>query len=162
MVGWESLLLENKGEGRFANAVDQGGAFFRTRIRARGSVVLDFDNDGGMDVLATALADRVFLLRNRSAPGSHWLQLDLEGTRSNRDGFGARIMLTAGGKTRKTQAQCPAAFLGTSDRRVHFGLGKATVADLIEIRWPSGQVQVLRAVPADQILRIKEPGERNS
>lgn len=162
MTGWESLLLENRGDGRFANAAAQGGVFFKTRIRARGSVVLDFDNDGRLDVLVTALADRTFLLRNRGVPGSHWLTLDLEGTRSNRDGFGARIRLVASGKSIRTQARCRAAFMGTSDRRVHFGLGPATTVEKIEIRWPSGQVQTLNNVPANQILRIKEPGERNS
>jgi len=156
MVGWESLLLENKGDGTFADAADQGGAYFRTKLRARGSFVLDFDNDGRMDVLVTAMGDRVFLLHNRDPSGNHWLTLDLQGTKSNRDGFGARITVTAGGKRQYTEARCQAAFLGTSDRRVHFGLGPYPTVDQIEIKWPSGTVQVLTNVPADQILKLKE------
>ena len=156
MVGWESLLLENKGDGTFADAADKGGVFFRTKIRARGSFLLDFDNDGRLDVLVTAMGDRVFLLHNRDQSGHHWLTLDLQGTKSNRDGFGAGITVTAGGKRQYAEARCPAAFLGTSDRRVHFGLGSSKTVDKVEIRWPSGTVQTLNSVPADQILKVKE------
>jgi hypothetical protein len=140
LVGWESLLLENQGDGTVKDAADQGGAFFRTKIRARGSVVLDFDNDGRMDVLITAMGDRAFLLRNRGQSGNHWLTLDLQGVRSNRDGFGARITVTAGGRNYYSEARCPATFLGMSDRRVHFGLGPSQTADKIAIHWPSGTV----------------------
>jgi len=156
LVGWESLLLENRGDGSFTDAADQGGVYFRTKIRARGSVVLDFDNDGRMDVLVTAMGDRVFLLRNRGSSENHWLMLDLQGNKSNRDGFGARITVTAGGTSQFTEARCQAAFLGTSDRRVHFGLGPNKSVDKIEIKWPSGTVQTLNNVPADQILKVKE------
>jgi hypothetical protein len=156
MVGWESLLLENKGDGNFRDAAEKGGAFFKTKIRARGSYVLDYDNDGHMDVLVTAMGDRAFLLRNRSSIGNHWLMLDLQGTKSNRDGFGAHITITVGGKTCCAQARCQAGFLGTSDPRVHFGLGPAKTVDKLQIRWPSGTVQTLNNVSADQILRVKE------
>jgi hypothetical protein len=156
LVGWEALLLENQGHGAFTDAADRGGAFFRTKIRARGSVVLDFDNDGRLDVLVTAMGDRVFLLRNRGSADHHWLTLDLQGSKSNRDGFGARITLTAGGKSQFTEARCQTAFLGTSDRRVHFGLGGNQTVDRIEIKWPSGTVQTLDHVPANQVLKVKE------
>jgi enediyne biosynthesis protein E4 len=157
LVGWESLLIKNNGEGKFTDAATIGGAFFRTKLRARGSAILDFDNDGRMDILVTAIGDRPFLLRNRGDYGNHWITLDLEGTRSNRDGFGSRITLHAGSKTFYTEARCPAGFLSTSDRRVHVGLGKNSVVDKLEIAWPSGTLQVLEKVPAGQILKIKEP-----
>ncbi|MBI2948008.1 MAG: CRTAC1 family protein [Verrucomicrobia bacterium] len=157
LVGWESLLLQNKGDGNFTDAADLGGAFFKTKIRARGSYILDFDNDGRLDVLITALADRAFLLRNRGTTANHWLTLDLQGARSNRDGFGALITLAAGGKKRRAEARCQTGFLGTADRRVHFGLGQARTVEEIEIRWPSGIVQTLHQVSADQILKVKEP-----
>jgi enediyne biosynthesis protein E4 len=157
LVGWESLLLKNNGEGKFTDAADIGGAFFRAKLRARGSVIFDFDNDGRMDILVTAIGDRPFLLRNRGLFGNHWIMLDLEGTKSNRDGFGSRITLHAGSKTYYTEARCPAGFLSQSDRRVHVGLGKSSIVDKIEIAWPSGTVQVLENVSADQILKIKEP-----
>jgi len=157
MVGWESLLLHNKGDGTFEDAADQGGACLKTKIRARGSYILDYDNDGRMDVLVTAMGDRAFLLHNRGSFGNHWLTVSLEGTKSNRDGFGARLKITAGGKTYCAQARCQAGFLGTSDPRLHFGLGPAKTIDAIEIRWPSGSLQTLNNVNADQILKVKEP-----
>jgi enediyne biosynthesis protein E4 len=156
MVGWESLLLRNQGNGTFEDAAEKGGAYFKTKIRARGSYILDYDNDGRMDVLVTAMGDRVFLLHNRDASGNHWLTLSLEGTQSNRDGFGARIKIVAGGKAHGAEARCQAGFLGTSDPRVHFGLGSAKTIDSIEIHWPSGAIQTLKNVAADQILKIKE------
>lgn len=157
-VGWESLLLENDGTGKFSDAVAKGGAYFRTKIRARGSAVADFDNDGRVDILVTALGDRAFLLRNRGLPGQerHWIVLDLEGVRSNRDGFGAKITVWAGGQAQYLEAGYPSGFLGVSDRRVHAGLGRHKTAEKIEIHWPSGVKQTLENVSADQILKIKE------
>jgi enediyne biosynthesis protein E4 len=160
LVGWECLLIENEGDGKFVDARQKGGAFFETKIRARGSAILDFNNDGKMDALITAMGDRPFLIQNRDKSGNHWLKLNLEGTRSNRDGFGAQVSLTAGGKTCYQEARCPVGFLTQSDKRLHFGLGKASTVDKIEIRWPSGQRQELANVAADQILKVKEPGER--
>jgi hypothetical protein len=160
LVGWESLLLENKGNGSYEDAAEKGGAYFKTKVRARGSAVADFDNDGRMDVLVTTMGDRPFLLHNRDPSGNHWLTLDLVGTKSNRDGFGSRIKVTAGGREWFAQARCAFGFLMQSDRRPHFGLGQASGVDRIQISWPSGQVQELTNVKADQILKVVEPGER--
>ncbi|MBK9140489.1 MAG: CRTAC1 family protein [Verrucomicrobia bacterium] len=156
MVGWESLLLENDGNGNFTNAREKGGSFFDAKLRGRGSVTLDFNNDGRMDLLMTGIADRPFLLENRRAPGQ-WLTLHLEGTQSNREGSGAHIKVTAGGREFFAQARPQSAFLGQSDPRMHFGLGAADRVDAIEIRWPAGGVQTLRDVKAGQIVKIKEP-----
>lgn len=157
LVGWESLLLRNQGNGTFVDDRDAGGLFFNARIRARGSVMLDYDNDGRVDVLVTAMGDRPFLLRNRGQYDRHWLTLDLEGTRSNVHGFGAIIRVDAGGRRFHAEARCLSGFLGSSDPRVHFGLGESEVAERIEIKWPSGTVQLLEQVPADQVLKVKEP-----
>ena len=161
LVGWESLLLENTGEGVYRDAVEKGGAFFKTKIRGRGCAVADYDNDGRMDVLVTAIGDRPFLLHNRDHSGNHWLTLDLEGTKSNRDGFGAKVKLTAGGRTYVTESRCAFGFLTQSERRLHFGLGAATGIERMEIRWPSRQSQVLENVKVDQILKVREPGNEN-
>jgi hypothetical protein len=157
-VGWESLLLENDGTGKFSDAASRGGAYFKTKIRARGSAVIDADNDGRIDLLVTALGDRAFLLRNRGIPGegSNWLMLDLEGVRSNRDGFGAKVTITAGGRQHYFDASCPSSFLGQSDPRVHAGLGANRVAEKVEIVWPSGIRQTLENVAANQILKVRE------
>lgn len=159
LVGWESLLLKNSGKATFTDARDEAGAFFDAKIRARASVALDFDNDGRIDLLVSAIGDRTFLLRNRGEYGHNWIKLDLEGTRSNRDGFGSRILLTSEDRQWAAEANCPASFLSSSDPRVHFGLGKSEQVDRIEIRWPSGTIQVLEQVPVNQILKIQEPIE---
>jgi enediyne biosynthesis protein E4 len=155
LEGSETLLLENLGQ--FTDASAKGGTFFKTRVNGRGNAILDFDNDGRLDVLLTALADRPFLLRNRCPLKNHWLKLRLQGTRSNRSGYGARITLTAGELTSRAQALCPTGFLTQGDPRVHFGLGARTKIDSIEIRWPSGTVQTLKDIAADQILQVREP-----
>jgi hypothetical protein len=151
------LLLENQGDGKFTDASAKGGAFFQHRVNGRGNAILDYDNDGRMDVLLTALADRPFLLRNRCPLKNHWLTLRLEGTRSNRSGYGALITLTAGDLTLRGEALCPTGFLSQGDARPHFGLGTHAKVDRLEIRWPSGCVQILTNIASDQILRIREP-----
>jgi hypothetical protein len=160
LVGWESLLLENRGDGTFTDAAAKGGTYFKTKINARGCAVADYNNDGRMDIIVTTIGNRPFLLRNRDKSGNHWLTLDLEGTKSNRDGFGAQVKVTAGGKTYFGESRCAFGFLMQSDRRLHFGLGKATTVDHIKIQWPSKQVQELTNVKVDQILKVREPGER--
>ena len=159
LAGTLPLLLENLGNGQFTNAVAAGGTVFRQNLNGRGAATLDYDNDGRMDLLVTVLADRPLLLRNRDSAGHHWVALALEGTRSNRDGYGALITLTAGGRTWKAEAMCNTGFLMQSDPRVHFGLGKAQHIDTIEIRWPSGRVQRLTDQGVDRMLKIREPHE---
>src|SRR5579859_5371957 len=158
LVGWESLLLENTGSGAYVDAAEKGGAYFKTKVRARGSAVADFDNDGRMDLVVTTMGDRPFLLHNRDRSGNHWITLDLVGTRSNRDGFGAVVKLSAGGKDYFAESRCAFGFLMQSDRRLHFGLGKSASIDGITITWPSRQTQELTNVKPDQILKVIEPG----
>jgi hypothetical protein len=157
MVGWQSLLLENDGQGNFHNAVDKGGAYFRTPVRARPSVVLDYDNDGRMDLLVGLMGDRPVLLHNRDHSGNHWVTLSLRGTKSNPAGWGSWIELTAGGKTYVQECRCPSAYLSQGDPRVHFGLGAEAIVQRIQIKWPSGTVQTMTDVPVDQILKVTEP-----
>lgn len=155
LVGRESLLLENDGTGRFANARRKGGRFFEQRLRGRGSATLDFNNDGALDFVVTAMADRAFLVENRHARGA-WLRLELEGTTSNPHGWGAHVRVTAGGRTQFAEARCPSGFLGQSDPRLHFGLGAATVVERLTVRWPSGVTQELTQVPVNRELRLRE------
>jgi enediyne biosynthesis protein E4 len=157
LEGDVSLLLENQGKGTFADASAKGGAFFQRRINGRGNAVLDFDNDGRLDVLLTALADRPFLLKNRCPLKNHWLKLRLEGTRSNRSGYGALITVKADALTLKAEALCPTGFLSQGEPRPHFGLGSQPRVDRLEIRWPRGTVQVLTNIASDQILKVQEP-----
>ena len=157
LVGQPTLLLENQGNCVFTDASAKGGACFRIPLRGRGAAVADYDNDGRVDILLTLLADRALLLKNRTQSGHHWLELALEGTRSNRDGYGALVTLHVGSKRLVAQHRCPVGFLCQNDPRLHFGLGQATRVDRIDIRWPSGQTQTLTNIPANQILKIREP-----
>src|SRR5262245_40347178 len=161
LLGSESLLLQNDGTGVFSDANETGGAFFKCKVRARASAVCDFNNDGYQDLVVTAIGDRPFLLRNRSTSGNHWISLDLQGTRSNRDGFGALIKVAAGNRSYAAEARCAFGFLMQSDRRVHFGIGKAEQVDNIEIRWPSGTLQRLANIKSDRILKITESDQKS-
>ncbi|MBL9134836.1 MAG: CRTAC1 family protein [Verrucomicrobiales bacterium] len=162
LVGWQSLLLENRGDGTFADAAERGGAVFHSKLRGRGAAGFDYNNDGRQDLLMTTIADRPFLLKNQIPSDRHWLLIKLEGTRSNRDGHGAIVRVTAKGRTSVHLPGATTGFLMQSDPRIHVGLGDAPVADRIEVRWPSGTVQNLENVPADRLLSLREPSTAES
>jgi hypothetical protein len=159
LKGMPPLLLENRGDATFTSAGPRAGPFFQTLVNGRGSGAVDFDNDGRRDVVITTLGGPAILLRNELESGHHWLTLQLEGTRSNRDGFGALVQVMAGGRTLAAEARCPTVYVFQQETRLHFGLGPAKVVERIAIRWPSGQLQELTQVAVDQILAIREPGE---
>jgi len=96
------------------------------------------------------------LLRNDGGNRRHWLEVTTVGSRSNRDGIGARVRVTAGGKVQRRDVMGNYSFLSTNDPRVHFGLGAAARVDLLEIRWPSGSTQQFRDLDADQWLVVSE------
>jgi enediyne biosynthesis protein E4 len=138
-------------------AMNRGARFERidagwpSPVAGRGAAFGDLNNDGWTDVVMTVLGGSAVVFRNR--PGrAHWLTLELRGTRSNRDGFGARVRVNA-----QTQyATSAGSYLSASDKRIHFGLGTATSAR-VEISWPSGVVQTLDDVAADRFLTVTEP-----
>jgi hypothetical protein len=143
----ETPLLALNRNHRFER-VDSGVS---TPLAGRGAAFGDLNNDGWQDVIITALGENPLVLMNR--PGNqHWLTITLRGTRSNRDGFGARVRVN--GQTRF--ATSAGSYLCSSDKRLHFGLGAAKTAD-IEIAWPSGTHQTLSNVAANQFLEIREP-----
>lgn len=156
-AGAPALLLENRGDGQFADQSARGGAFFSRKVQGRGAAVLDYDNDGALDVLVTTLANRPFLLRNRGTPGTHWLTLQLEGARSGRSGYGARVSVRAGDRQWQAEALCPTGFLTQGDPRLHFGLGRESRVDEVIIRWPSGTQQTVKSPGIDRCLRVREP-----
>jgi hypothetical protein len=143
----ELPLLALNHNGRFERA-DSG---VTTPLAARGAVFGDINNDGWMDVLITALGGPPVLLLNRGG-GNHWLSITLLGTRSNRDGYGARVRVN--GQTRT--ATSAGSYVCANDKRLHFGLGSAEKA-AVEILWPSGAKQVLKDVRVDQFLQVREP-----
>jgi enediyne biosynthesis protein E4 len=152
-----NAIFANLGNGAFEDVSSQAGADFQARRAHRGCAFADFNNDGRLDVVTTSLNEPAELFRNESPGQSHWLTLLLVGTRSNRDGLGARIKLTASsGAIQFNHATTSVGYASSSDRRVHFGLAGEKLVRTLEIRWPSGTVQVLKGVRADQVLTIKE------
>jgi hypothetical protein len=123
---------------------------------ARGLITADFLNSGKLDVLLTVLDGSPVLLRNQTSSTGHWLTIKTIGTRSNRDGFGARVEVTAGNLVQADEVRANSSFESASDRRLHFGLGKATRVDSIVIHWPSGKVDQVKNEIADRELVIQE------
>ena len=121
----------------------------------RGLVAGDIDNDGDLDLLVTNNGQTADLLRN-DGPGGHALVVRLIGTQSNRDGIGARLRLSAAGRTQMREVKAGSSYLGQNDLRQHFGLGQGTRADRLEVNWPSGRVDVVQDLPADYIVSVRE------
>jgi len=153
----EPMLLARNTSGRFTDISEEAGSVFRQPWIARGLAVGDIDNDGRLDAVVTTNDGPVHLLHNNSGNTNHWLLLKLVGHRSNRDGIGAEVTLTAASGSQYATVSTASSYLSSSDKRVHFGLGKEKVAQKIEIRWPSGIRQTLKDIAADQILEVNEP-----
>lgn len=143
--------------GKWAALTDEAGFGAQPTRRHRGAAVGDFDADGKLDLAVTALSSPAEIWMNDSPGPNHWLELALQGTKSNRDGIGSRIKVTAGGKVQFNEMTSACGYASSSVGPVHFGLGAAKVADEVEIRWPSGAAQTLKTVDVDQVLRVKEP-----
>ncbi len=152
-------LFMNEGGVRFVDRAAQAGPGFEIQRSFRGAAFGDYDDDGDVDVLVTAVDDLALLLENESQTAGHWLEIALVGTRSNRDAVGARVTITARGRTQIRERMGGGSFLSSSDPRLHVGLGTAPAAERIEVRWPSGAQDVLTDVQADRRITIIESGE---
>ena len=150
------LLFHNLRNGKFEEIATRSGPALSRRYVGRGAATADFFNEGRQDVLVNVIDAAPLLLRNKSPQIGHWLLIKTVGTRSNRDGFGARIHLKAGGLTQSAEVRANSSFESASDPRPHFGLGSATQVDSVEIRWPSGAVDKVGPLPADQEVTIEE------
>ncbi len=151
------LLAHNNGKAGFIDVSAQSGAVFSQPWVSRGLAVGDLDNDGRLDAVVTLNGGPAHILHNETATPNHWLLLNLVGHKSNRDGIGAEIKLTTTRGPQWATVSTAGSYLSSNDKRAHFGLGSETSARSIEIRWPSGIVQKLENVRADQVLKIDEP-----
>jgi len=150
------LMYHNLGNGHFEKTSDSLGPDFMRPIAGRGLATADFLNDGSVGLAVVCRGDYPELLRNEGGNANHWLEVLLIGTKSNRDGIGASLKLTAEGFVRTEQAKGGTSYMSASDPRIHFGLGKRTKIDSLVITWPSGQVDKLTNVPVDKIIAVKE------
>ena len=146
-------------EGRGLEDVsDRLGPDFTSKGFQRGAAFGDLNGDGFPDIVVTSLQRPPRILLNQGGNGNHWLIVETRGRQSNRDGIGARLKLTTGaGRTLYNHVTTSVGFMSSSDKRVHFGLGRETAIKALEIRWPSGKVQRLADLSADRVLEVEEP-----
>ncbi len=150
------LLFRNDGGGGSRRWAGQSGPGFVPEGVGRTLVAGDIDNDGALDLLVTNNGGPVELLRNVGGTGNNAVLLALVGTKSNRSAIGARVRLTAGGATQVREIKAGSSYLGESDLRVHFGVGRAATIARIDIRWPSGATETIQNVPANAVVTITE------
>jgi hypothetical protein len=152
-----NTIFRNLGKsGRWQALTAEAGLTAAPPKRHRGCAFGDFDGDGRIDAVVTALLQPAEIWMNRSEAVGHWLAIALQGTRSNRDGIGAvvKVVTTAGAQWNHMTTSV--GYASSSHGPVHFGLGAEYKAEVVEIRWPSGIVQRLRNISADRVLRVKE------
>ena len=152
------LLLWNDHGKRFVDVSAQSGEVFQEKWASRAMAVGDFDNDGRVDVVFNSIDGPGKMLRNETPEQNHWVTLNLVGTKSNRDGIGAQVKITAASGTQYATVSTAGSYQSSSDKRLHFGLGSDTAIERIEIRWPSGVRQDLSNLKTDRILTITETG----
>jgi hypothetical protein len=150
----EDVLMRNDGTGSFVDVADKSGAYFREKYVGRGATYGDYDNDGDLDLLVINLNDTPRLLRNDGGNKNNWLIIQARLPGGTSDAIGARVTVTVGSLTQLRDLIPVTGYLSQADPRCHFGLGNATKADTIEIRWPNKQTTKLKDVKANQILNV--------
>jgi enediyne biosynthesis protein E4 len=149
-------LLVGEEDGRLKQPTEGADEPIESLHLGRGLAVGDLDNDGRLDAIVQSQNEPLVYLQNQTGGGGHWVTLQLEGTRSNRDAVGARVLLSAGGRTRTEQRAGGGSYQSGNDARLHFGLGSSDRIDRLEVRWPSGLVESFAGVAADRAYRSLE------
>jgi len=150
------VLDMNLGDGNFCDASDQAGPSLEIKQVSRGLAVGDLFNDGNMDVVVENLDGSPMLLKNNGVQGRHWVSFELAGTKSNRLALNARVKVVASGMTQTDEVHSGGSYLSQNDLRLHFGLGSATKIDSVEIHWPSGAIDHIGPLAADQFYSVLE------
>ncbi len=149
-------IFRNKGNLTFEDLSSKAGASFQIPAPHRGAAFGDLNNDGKIDAVVTTLNGPPEIWINGSSNQNHWIILKLVGVKSNRDGLGTKIKITTASGTQYNQASTAVSYNSSSDKRVHFGLGSASVVDSIELTWPSSIKQVLKNIKPNQVLTVTE------
>jgi hypothetical protein len=149
------LVFRNLGGGRFEELIDEAGPGVSAMHSSRGCAFGDFDNDGDVDVLIWNMNEPPSLLRNDVSSGGHWLKVRLEGVQTNRSAIGSRVTVRYGDRLQAQEVTAQASFVSVNDKRLHFGLGDSTSAE-ITVRWTNGSIERVGEVPADCLVTIRE------
>ena len=152
----QNMLYKNDGTGQFSSVGDRLLGDLKERFVSRGAAVADFDNDGDVDVLVSNNGQKAQLFRNSGGNGNHWLQIQLVGRESNRDGVGARVKVVAGDLTQYDERKGGTSYQSAQDPRLHFGLGHRVLVDLVEVGWPSGLCEIFESLEGDRTIIIEE------
>ena len=150
----EDVLMRNDGTGKFVDVANKSGAYFRQKYVGRGATYGDYDNDGDLDLLVINLNDTPRLLRNDGGNENNWITIEAKLPEGKSTAIGARVTVTTGSLTQLRDLIPATGYLSQADPRCHFGLGKTTRADSVEIRWPDKQTTKLKDVNANQILTV--------
>jgi len=150
------ILYHNNGNGTFTDISDDAGLAITATTSARGLAIGDLWDDGRLSAVVSNMNGHPSLLVNRAKSSNHWIAFRTIGTRSNRDGIGARISVFAAGRMRVDEVRSGSSYLSNSDARVHFGLGQTNKIDFVQVRWPSGLVERFQQPPVDSIYEVKE------
>jgi hypothetical protein len=151
------LVYKNLGDGRFKDVSSELGPGISEHFSSRGAAFGDYDNDGDIDALILNMSDLPSLLRNDGGNAKNWIKIKLIGTQCNRTAIGARVRVVAGTHAQMDEVHSGMSVMSQSDLRLHFGLGKAQIVDLIEVKWPTTQkIERFTKVKVNQILTIRE------
>jgi len=154
--GAQNIVLRNTGQGKFVNVSDQCGDGLKPKLSSRGTAFDDLDNDGDLDGVILNSRREPTILKNDSSRTNHWIQIQLRGTKSNRDGIGARVTVSAGDLIQIDEVHSGRSYQSDFGKRLQFGLGQRSAVEQIRVNWIGGGVDVVRNVGVDRLITIYE------